>query len=131
MGIFSKALQKRKDKLITHAAPQMEPGETVTAMAICEPAKGAGMRLLTGRISWQQAGLMATDRNLYVFPLHPLKGGEVLECMLKQPLDTSDIRYEHSSVVVGDYQFLSVGAEKKNQDVVEILRQGRPLSPAS
>lgn len=127
MGIFAKALQKRKDKLVTHAASQMEPGETVNAMAICEPAKGAGMRLLTGRVSWQQAGIMATDRNLYVFPLHPLKGGEVLGCVLKQPLAESDLRYEYSSIVVGDYQFLGVAAEKKNQVLVETLRQGVPL----
>ena len=130
MGIFSRALQKRKDRLVQHAAAQMEPGETVHAMAICEPAAGGAMRLITGRVSWQQAGLMATDRNLYVFPLHPLKG-EVLECALKQPIDASDLRCEGPHVVVGDYQFVTVGAEKKARDAVEALLQPAPQPPTT
>src|SRR4051794_143887 len=111
MGIFSKAFQKRKDRLAEHAAAQMEPGETVHAMAICQPAAGGAMRLVTGPQSWQQAGVMATGRNLYVFPLHPLKGGQVLECVLKQPVGATDLRCEGPHVVIGDYQLVTVAAE--------------------
>ena len=131
MGIFGKALQKRKDRLVQHASAQMEPGETVHAMAICEPAAGAAGRLITGRQSWQQAGLMVTGRNLYVFPLHPLKGGEVFECVLKQPIGDSDLRCEGPHVVVGDYQFVTVAAEKRARDAVEALRQPAPAAAAA
>jgi hypothetical protein len=128
MGIFGKAFQKRKDKLALHASAQMEPGETVHAVAICQPAAGGAMRLISGRDSWQQAGLMATDRNLYVFPLHPLKGGEVLECILKQANGDSDLRCEGPNVVVGEYQFVTVASEKKARDAVAALL--RPTAPA-
>jgi hypothetical protein len=127
MGIFKKAIQKRKDGLVRHAASQMEPGETVTAMAICQPAAGGAMRLMTGRDSVQQAALMATDRNLYLFPLHPLKQ-EVLECALKQPIATSDLRYEKPHILVGEYQLVPTTWEKKARDVVDALRQ--PAAPA-
>ena len=128
MGIFAKALQKRKDKLVEHAADQMEPGETVHAVALCQPAAGGGMRLITGHQSWQQAALMATDRSLYVFPLHPLKGGQVLECALKQPIGTTDLRCEGPHVVVGDYQLVTIPAEKRARDAVAALLQ--PAVPA-
>jgi hypothetical protein len=128
MGIFSKAFQKRKDKLAEHASAQMEPGETVHAMAICQPAAGGAMRLITGSQSWQQAGVMATDRSIYVFPLHPLKGGEVLECVLKQPIADSDLRCEGPHVVVGEYQFVTIASEKKARDAVAALLQ--PPAPA-
>jgi len=127
MGIFDKLIQKRKDKLVLHAASQMEPGETVRATAICQPAKGAAMRWVTGRQSWKQAGLMATNRNLYVFPLNPMKQ-EVFECALKQPIASSDLRYESRQILVGDYAFMPVAAEKGAEDVVEALRE--PTVPA-
>ena len=123
MGIFSKAFQKRKDKLVQHAAAQMEPGEIVRAMAICQPAAGGAVRLVTGRQSFQQAGVMATDQNVYVFPLHPLKGGEVLEYVLKQPIGSSDLRCEGPNVLVGEYQLVTIPAEKKARDAVEALLQ--------
>ena len=128
MGIFSKAVQKRKDKLIAHAAPQMEPGETVHAMVLCQPAAGGAARLLRGKISWDQAGLMATERNLYVFPLHPLKGGEVMECALKQPTATSDLRCEGPHLLVGDYQFVTLAAEKNARKSVDFLRRPAPAA---
>lgn len=130
MGIFDKLLQKRKDKLIKHAASQMEPGETVKAMAICEPAKGAVGRLLVGYRSSsgrKQVGLMATDRNLYVFPLHPLKQ-EVFDCALKQTIATSDLRYEKPNILVGEYAFVTAAAEKRAEEVVEALRQPATLA---
>lgn len=122
MGFAVNALEKRKAKLVASAGPYLPPDEIVGVCVIVQTYKQQAQAMM-GATPWVQMLLMATDRNVHLFALSPLKN-EVTAHLDTIPIATAGVAMDHGSVKVGPAYLAPIGpAEKRVPEFVAWVQQ--------
>jgi hypothetical protein len=115
VGLFGKMYEKRKATIAASAEPFM--GEVAGVTAIVQSERQA-MEQMFGRQAYEQFLVTATDRNLYMFAISPIKNHVFGESVQTRPLAGLEARMEGRRAVVGD---LKLAPLRVDAELVELV----------
>jgi hypothetical protein len=122
MGLFGNMYDKRKAKIDASAQPFLGAGEVAGASAICQPEKQA-MRALFGGKHYEQYLVTATDENLYVFPISPIKNEVFGDHVETRPIGPLDAEMDGRRGVIGDFHLAPLRVAQEIEDLVAFVQQ--------
>jgi hypothetical protein len=112
VGITRWLFDKRINKAVESAQEHFGPGETVQAATLCRSVVAPDAQPL-------EMAAMVTDRQAYVFPIHPIT--TKVEPPYKSPL--ASVRLDGDLLWVGEWGMAPMPAEKHPETIVQAAQQ--------
>jgi hypothetical protein len=126
MGFLVNGLEKRKAKIVATAMPHLEPGETFVVAAIVQSEKQENRMAWHGSTPWVQFLLLATDRNLHLFGISPLKN-EVTAHLDRIPLATAQVRLDRDHLLVGPARLAPLTVEPRLPEIAAWVQRHQAM----
>jgi hypothetical protein len=122
MGLFGNMYDKRKAKIDASAEPFLGEGEVAGVTAICQSEQQA-MRAVFGGKAYEQYLVAATDENLYVFPISPIKNEVFGDRMESRPIGSLDARMDGRRGVIGEFHLAPLRVDEEIEELVTFVQQ--------
>jgi hypothetical protein len=122
MGLFGNMYDKRKAKIDASAQPFLGGGEVAGVTAICQSEKQA-MEAVFGKKGYEQYLVAATDENLYIFPISPLKNEVFGDRVEARPIGSLEARMDGRRGIIGEFRLAPLRVDAEIQDLVAFVQQ--------